>query len=397
MSTEIHCCVTNKCTGPIYCNWYLDCKFCKNPVFIECMRQRDEQVKTVLLAWGLARINSKGEYLLLEEPSSVAKFMKCFQQESAFSITCEVCSDKFKKFMDAKQNVEPQLEQRKVLHEIKNTEQLMNANTITTAPESNITKQISIQSSDCLDLFVPNFPAKTECDAITALIMSRSTLQADDFEISKMAGPKVNLKYRKFMSFKIKVPDKTTYDIIMDENVWIPFSKPVPFNANARNDFRLRMQRKEPVPQEPSTSKVQPESNSQQTQRKIEKQKKNEPEVQSKDILASIRLLLAEKQPQNKNGNRKKAHKSSQPHAGRDQRSAKQSNDPSNSVNHNSRRGGNRRNDRFGPHQYSRGSDFQGRRAHGSNFHEERRYNHRPLNHNLKSVLSLLARVLDQY
>lgn len=155
------------------------------------------------------------------------------------------------------------------------------------------------------------------------------------------------------------------------------------------------MQRKEPVPQEPSTSKVQPESNSQQTQRKIEKQKKNEPEVQSKDILASIRLLLAEKQPQNEN--RKKAHKSSQPHAGRDQRSAKQSNDPSNSVNHNSRRGGNRRNDRFGPHQYSRGSDFQGRRAHGSNFHEERRYNHRPLNHNLKSVLSLLARVLDQY
>lgn len=381
--SNIHCCVTNKCTGSKYNNWYFECKFCKNPVFVQCMRNRDAEVKTVLLAFGLARINSKNEYVLLDDSKSVSTLMACFKTDSAFSITCELCSDKFKKIIDV-QNAGPPPEQKKTLQQIKNREQMNTANIITTSPEVNITTQNSTHISDCLEIFVSSFPSKTECDAITAQILSKSSLQADNFEVSKMVGPNVNLKYRKFMSFKIKVLDKKTYDIIISDNIWAPFAKAVPFNANAKAESRQRKLQNQNKVKQNNQNKNKNQSDPQKLPSKQQNQGKQKPAV----VMDDARGKSNNKQHENQ---QTKSHK--MPHEPKnkpnDRRPVQQMPPMRKSFQNSSHCSCFQKKDEHLMNENRRNID--------ENFHWGHQMDHRPRENDLSLILRLLQRMLENY
>lgn len=77
-----------------------------------------------------------------------------------------------------------------------------------------------IMNSECFEIFVSKFPSSTEYNAITVLILETSKLQVDNFEVVKIVNPKTNIKYCKFMSFKITACDKSVYDDILNDNIW---------------------------------------------------------------------------------------------------------------------------------------------------------------------------------
>lgn len=394
MSTEIHCCLSNKCTGEIYAGLFLDCKFCGNPIFIQCMRARDTEVKAILLAFGLAKFNSNGHFVVISGDSDrETTFMNCFKPESAFSVSCEVCTDRFRKSSDDR-NVEPSLIQRKVnLQAIKNNKQLKHADKITVALDSsNITQQTLIpvnvndvgeSSNESLEIYITNFPPKTDCDAISTLITNKTTLHADSFVVTKMVNPKKGLKYMKFMSFRIKASNKQTYNSILNDDIWMPFTKAVPFNANAKVQSKERKQQKRKL--------------------KKDNQKQPAPQKSQKPPQSAVKPVIAQKKQQNVNHphdnhrSRTHQHKSSQSHSGKGQKSARQSNGPSNGSNNRSRIAGKYNSVHCGCHNDCHKSNVSDRQARVSNFHVEKWNNHRPLNDDLKSVLSLLRRVLDQY
>lgn len=350
------------------------------------MRNKDESaVKSILVAFMLA-IAENGKFVLQTNDGNkdmVKGFIKCFGTKSPFAITCEVCSDKLERLIDT-QNLNPSsLSQLQSLNAEKNREQLESADKISIVSDNNITSHENVQNNDCLDIFVSSFPAKVQCDTIVSLILEKTDLQPEFFEVSQVGNPRINAKYRKLTSFKIKARDKASYDKIINNRIWAPAAEAVPFNAEAKTKSRQRKKQK-----------TKPQKPEQQSHHKKPIEKK---QLQAANKLNAMNPALKSKNARNKqhvidesddqplNKHRKPSQKSSHPRTGENYRPNKAA------------YSGRRENRDRGGYRNDRGSNFQDRPGHGSNFHVKRRYNHRPLNHDLKSVLSLLARVLDQY
>lgn len=90
------------------------------------------------------------------------------------------------------------------------------------------------------EIFVSQFPSTTECDAITALIVEKTDLDTEKFEVIKMVSSKNKNKYIKFMSFKIKATDEVAYNKILDVKIWAPFTKAVPIDVNPKSKSKQR-------------------------------------------------------------------------------------------------------------------------------------------------------------
>lgn len=381
-------------------------------MYLECMRERDVKVKSILLAFELGSYQPNGEYLIgSNDKDKVATFMECFTADSAFSVSCAVCDDIFRRSIGAR-SARPSLLQRKVaLQTIKNKEQMDRADHIEIALETNNpTQQIASKptdgnnvevSSESFEIFVQNFPSDTECDAITALIVHKTALIADKFVVSKMVSPKKSYKYLKFMSFKIKTSDKATYDAILSDEIWAPFTKAVPFNVNARTESKLRKQQNQKQkltnqnqPKVQLTAKNQPQNHRQQVTERQNVQQVKEPVV--KPVNTHKRQHNVN-QPHDNSRTQTHSHKAARSHARKDHKSARPANGLSNRTNYRSRMADNYGSDNRGSHHDARGSNFPHRPVRGSNFHGKKWNNHKPLNDDLKSILSLLRKVLDQY
>lgn len=382
MSTEIHCCVLNKCTGSKYAKWFIQCKFCNNPVFIECMRNRNDLVKSILVGFSLARVEN--DTLVIQSSSSNRKmvkgFMSCFDVNSPFGITCEVCTDKFKRMMNDVNPGSSSLSQVRAQNAQNNSNQMRSADEIASLPDDTITSQ----KSDCWEIFVSSFPAKAECEQITAHIVGKTDLQAVDFKVTQMVSPRIKPKYRKFMSFKITAHDQATYDIILDVKVWEPFATAVPFNTEAKSESRQRKQRQkqkqnnQPSQAKPATKMQPPVSMKQEAQPKP---------APAREPVVNRKKQQSAKKPNDRVPAKPQIHQQSNKSSGL---SACHCHCLANNAKGKTKM-------KNASSDFHRGSDFPGRPVRGLNFHGRRWNNHRPLDNDLKSLVSLLTRVLDRY
>ena len=100
-TTQPHCCETNKWEGKRYNKLFLNCRFCKKKIFVECLRRRDElRTKELLIVFGLMTKTTEtdGSYkweVLPENPNKTAAFNQMFNVDSPFGIICEACVLKF--------------------------------------------------------------------------------------------------------------------------------------------------------------------------------------------------------------------------------------------------------------------------------------------------------------
>lgn len=329
------------------------------------MRNRDESVKSILLAFSLAAIEG-GKYVIQNDGTNtemVKGFMRTFKADSPFAITCEVCSDKFKRLMNSQDPGQPSLSQVQSLNILKNREQMESADQILPVPETHTTTH---------DIFVSSFPVKTQCDAIVARIMEKSDLKPECFEVLQMINPKIKLKYRKFASFKIKAQDKATYNAIIDDKIWAPFAEAVPFDTEANAKAKSR-QRKQPEPKPKQQKQIQLPQQEQPSTKKQNKASKNQsaPQPAEKSSDTHSKQPVVHQSRDRPLKNLQSSHKASRPRDNKGHRPLR------------------RANDRGGYNSY--------RDDRGSNFHGNRWNNHRPIKSELKSLLSLLTRVLSEY
>ena len=99
--TQPHCCKTEKCQGKKYHGWSLNCRFCKNDIFVECLRNRETpRTKDLLHFFGLMNKTPNGNGGFKWEPdntnpNNVSTFNHMFNVDSPFGIICDVCMTKF--------------------------------------------------------------------------------------------------------------------------------------------------------------------------------------------------------------------------------------------------------------------------------------------------------------
>ncbi|XP_053989868.1 myb-like protein I, partial [Hylaeus volcanicus] len=99
-TTQPHCCGKHDCKGLRYNGWSLNCRFCKEKIIVECLRNRDElRTKELLYVFGLMskkQTDSGGfKWEVLEnDPNRTAAFSQMFNVDSPFGITCESCVEK---------------------------------------------------------------------------------------------------------------------------------------------------------------------------------------------------------------------------------------------------------------------------------------------------------------
>lgn len=236
--SNIHCCLLNECKGDIYGNWFLNCKFCKNPVYIQCMRDRDVGVKAILLAFGLAKYNSKGEYLIIAgDTDKVATFMGCFNGESSFSITCEVCRNKFLNIASSAALSTPRntASSSTNLHQ---SDMLQSTSTshkseVILRPPASIQNQnqnhlqpkpdLNVSDSNDYRIYITKFDPETECNNISDFIFKKTSLQVNEsFKVKRLFNSKKHIKPKSFVSFLVTASNSDNFDVLMNKDLWAP-------------------------------------------------------------------------------------------------------------------------------------------------------------------------------
>lgn len=92
--TDPHFCFQSKCTGERYSKLHVFCRFCKCPVYLECLRNKSEKVtKDLMIVFGLATIQGD-QFKINANRDKVADFQNIFDIESPFSISCDLCASK---------------------------------------------------------------------------------------------------------------------------------------------------------------------------------------------------------------------------------------------------------------------------------------------------------------
>lgn len=236
-----HVCDIRKCCGKKYDGFYIRCTECNEPTMVDCIFEH-VQTQTLLRILGLY---NKATHVHTRNDESEKLIKSLFGKNSPFGFICSKCKSDMNELEDKLNEAKDKLKHTQKLLENarKNNDQMNTADDIDIENTAdNVNKQSDITPK--LELFVSSFPANTECDAITAFILEKTSLLAENFEVSKMANPKVK-KYRKFMSFKVKTYDKASYDMILNDDIWKPFAKAVPFDSEARTKTKERKQQQQ--------------------------------------------------------------------------------------------------------------------------------------------------------
>lgn len=211
------------------------------------MRNRDVGVKTVLLAFGLAKFTSNGSYEIdASDTDKVATFNKCFSSNSAFPTTCEPCNDKIKNFMEMEAStsnsntagssnaaekatssfhtphnengtleINPIVKSRVILHP---PTQIQNQTGLKHGSQSK-----STHPSDNYEIYITKFDPDTECEKIADFILENTSLKVNEsFKVKKLFNVKKHIKPKSFVSFHITASNSDNFDVLMNSDLWGP-------------------------------------------------------------------------------------------------------------------------------------------------------------------------------
>lgn len=276
-NTQPHCCKTEKCEGKRYHSWALNCRFCKNDIFVECLRNQDGlRTKELLVFFGLMNKtqNENGSFnweTNNTNPNKVSTFIHMFNVDSPFGITCNVCFNK----LAGRQNSS-------------DTASQSNSNSIPAInikPPDNKPKQNVLIDSKAPDspsiiaekekyaIYVSKFHTTVGCSDIIGHITSKTDIKdCNLFTVTKLLKRKINPKNIHFVSFKISTADQLIYNTILDKNVWGPEFTAIPFDFNhpkkSKHPPKLRV-RSKPIKNIPSMPNRRGEINTKSTGKKL--------------------------------------------------------------------------------------------------------------------------------
>jgi len=253
-NSDIHCCVKSNCTGERYGKWSLNCKFCGNKIFIQCLRKRDEFTKTILAAFGLGEFDSSGFFgVKTDNPSGERVFYKAFNVQSPFAITCETCTEKFNKILVENRSKNTHTVENNV---VSNSREIPNLKSSGAKPrQSMVVDKKSVDASnvgkteDEYAIYVSQFHPSVNCNDIVNLILSNTNIEDSNlFSVTKLLKRKVNMKIIHFVSFKIATSNQQIYSTILDKKIWEPEFTAIPFDFDrpkkAKHPVKLQNSRK---------------------------------------------------------------------------------------------------------------------------------------------------------
>lgn len=267
----IHCCVSNKCTGTIYGELVLNCKFCKNRIFLQCMRNRDEGVKSILMAFGLGTYNSTGRYGIdISDTDKIATFYKLFSVDSPFAVTCEVCADKFNKFINVGNTGASSMQQNALQTTPPTILTSLSAPQTSTSNQRSEVKElrppVEIQHDQRRNkspepashvendhkIYISKFHHSTKCNDIADFISKKTSLQINDgFSVKKLFNKK--FKPKSFVSFLVTASSSDNYEILMNEDLWGPEFTATRFITKNSKKSHQKAALKPPILNVPST------------------------------------------------------------------------------------------------------------------------------------------------
>ena len=239
-NSEVHCCEKNKCTGEVYRKWALNCKFCEKKVYVQCMRKRDEYTKQILMIFGLGEFDSTGTFRTKSsEADNEHVFYKAFNMHSPFGITCEVCTSKFREIL-GKSSTEGTSSAQSSSTDTKpdsmpvpnlKPPEFKQKHTSLAASKATIPSSSGGKHEEYA-IYVSKFHPTTNCNDISGHISSKTNItDCNHFTVTKLLKRRVNFKFINFVSFKITTTDKVIYDTILNDSVWGPEFKAIPFDS----------------------------------------------------------------------------------------------------------------------------------------------------------------------
>ena len=252
---EPHCCETRECQGLKYHQWSLNCRFCKNKIFIECLRNRDTfRTKELLLSFGLMckQTNPDGSTKWLRDdtdPDKLSTFNHIFNVDSPFGIVCDIC---FTKFSSPQNNQDDNGNIKKTSHNDNTSEIITNDTLVTSIIESvsksmkevlngNIFNLDASLSSDSrvvtnvkqtvqqivppkqgedglFSLYVSKADTKATEDSIVSYILDKIDISTDVFKVIKLNSRR---KYHKsYTAFKLISFTEEVSNLFCKPDIW---------------------------------------------------------------------------------------------------------------------------------------------------------------------------------
>lgn len=246
-SVKLHSCITNKCTGEKYSRIYLNCSVCKNPYFLECMRNKDDNIKDILCMFGLANKTKGGSYeLMLENTEKVNFFKSCFSEKSPLAVNCDICSDAkkntetndefFEMASDYNKNNEKSIGDM-ISKEIKKLkiEIIAELETIVNKKESVKTDSKKVEENilnknEILKIYISTNDYESTPDKIISLILENSNIEnVETFSVNQLLNLNIAIK-RGHQSFELITVSKKVYETILNHCNWPDGFKVKKFN-----------------------------------------------------------------------------------------------------------------------------------------------------------------------
>ena len=234
------------------------------------MRKRDEYTKQILMLFGLGEFDSSGTFRTKPSVADNERvFYTAFNVHSPFAITCEVCTHSFREILKGKniKDSEPGTSSSASIEtpNLKPPEIEMKPKQPSSAvkPLSNLkppainTNQSSLDDdrADKFAIYVSRFHPKTKCEDISNHIIAKTSVSDSSlFSITNLLKRRVNFKHIHFLSFKIETTDKSIYDEILNENIWGPNFKAIPFDFDLKKKPTKNTSKKNAVNSAPSNS-----------------------------------------------------------------------------------------------------------------------------------------------
>lgn len=225
MSNEIHCCEKGKCKSERYMDWSLNCRICKNIIYIQCLREQDElRTKKILTLFKLMQLDTEDNAYRVDiaNQNDIVAFNEMFNVDSIFGIICNGCHFKYNKKQQKKDDGSGsnQIERKKGEENI-NENHCESINTSKLRPPPPKTSiEIDNVMNDVYSIHVSKFHDETEPDFIVSHIIEHTALSPDVFKVEKLTTKR--RRKIKYASFKIVTLTHAIYRTIIDPDIWSP-------------------------------------------------------------------------------------------------------------------------------------------------------------------------------
>lgn len=111
-------------------------------------------------------------------------------------------------------------------------------------PNSNkIRTSIPTQSSEtneALGIYLTKFDPEIQCKNIAKYISSKTGITEDKFTVVRLLKSKVNMKHINFVSFKVTAHDQSTYEHVLNKEIWEPTYTAIPFNIETKKKEKIK-------------------------------------------------------------------------------------------------------------------------------------------------------------